>query len=81
MSAQTLLALLTQALYIVVFLLVTVTAVRRPRRASLDTALLFGVASGLVAEEWIVRMLHATVSPALAALSTNTPAGITIIKP
>src|SRR5437667_12697301 len=70
MSASTLLQVLTQALFVVVFVVVAVKAVRRPRRVTIDTALLFGVASLLVAEGWVLAVLHTKPSPLLAVLAS-----------
>src|SRR5205085_4210318 len=55
--------------FVVVFLVVALKAVRQPRRATIDTALLFGVASLLVAEGWVLAMLHSKPSPLLTALA------------
>lgn len=53
MTANQLLQFLTQALFVTVFGVVIVKAVRRPLRATVDTALLFGVTSVVIAEQWI----------------------------
>src|SRR5437763_16407241 len=63
MSANDLLGFLTQALFVLVFLVVVAIAVRQPRRATVDTALLFGVASLLVAEGWAAPLLHLRTNP------------------
>lgn len=68
MSVHSLILVLTQALFVLVFLVVAVQAVRQPRRATIDTALLFGVAALLVVEGWISPLLHLT-GPLLSALS------------
>src|SRR5437763_9445954 len=70
MSANDLLGFLTQALFVLVFLVVATKAVRQPRRATVDTALLFGVASLLVAEGWAAPLLHLRTSPLLVATSS-----------
>ena len=71
MSASTLLQFLTQALFVVVFVVVAVKAVRQPRRATIDTALLFGVVSLLVAEGWVVAALHWKPNPLLTAFLSS----------
>src|SRR5437764_4195229 len=70
MSASKLLQLLTQALFVVVFVVVALKAARQPRRATIDTALFFGVASLLVAEGWVLAMLHSKSGPLLTVLAT-----------
>src|SRR5437879_5822174 len=70
MSADTLLQGLTQVLFVAVFLVVAVTALRYPRRATIDTALLFGVLSLLVAEGWAVTAWGRTPSPALTTVAS-----------
>jgi HPt (histidine-containing phosphotransfer) domain-containing protein len=70
MSANDLLGFLTQTLFVVVFLVV-VKAVRQPRRATVDMALLFGVASLLVAEGWAAPLLHLRTNPLLVATSSG----------
>jgi signal transduction histidine kinase len=57
MSANDLLSFLPQALFVLVFLFVGAKAVRRPRRATVDTALLFGVASLVAAGVWAAPLL------------------------
>jgi signal transduction histidine kinase len=71
MSANALLSFLTQALFVLVFLVVVAKAVRQPRRATIDTALLFGVASLLVAEGWAAPLLHLRTNPLLVATSSG----------
>src|SRR5947207_811178 len=71
MSANDLLSLLTQTLFVLVFLVVVAKAVRQPRRATVDTALLFGVASLLVAEGWAAPLLHLRTNPLLVATSSG----------
>ena len=71
MSANDLLSFLTQALFVLVFLVVATKAVRQPRRATVDTALLFGVASLLVAEGRAAPLLHLRTSPLLVATSSG----------
>jgi hypothetical protein len=57
MSANDLLSFFPQALFVLVLPFVVAKAVRPPRRATVDTALLFGVASLVAAEEWAVSLL------------------------
>ena len=70
-SANDLLSFLTQALFVLVFLVVVAKAVRQPRRATIDTALLFGVASLHVADGWAAPLLHLRTSPLLVATSSG----------
>ena len=67
MSANDLLSFLPQALFILVFVVVAAKAVPWPRRATIDTALLFGVASLVVAGEWAVPLLDLRASALLTA--------------
>jgi signal transduction histidine kinase len=69
MSAQTLLRAVTQAVFLGVFILVAIDAVRRPRRATLDTALLFGALAIAIADQWIIDALHVNVDRALGAIN------------
>src|ERR671934_439584 len=71
MSVTDLLSFVPQALFVLVFLFVAAKAVRRPRRATVDTALLFGVASLLVAEGWAAPLLHLRTNPLLVATSSG----------
>lgn len=71
MTANDLLAALTQALFVLVFLVVIVQAARRPRRVTIDTALLFGVVALLVAEGSVASVLHVKLGPLLAAASSS----------
>jgi signal transduction histidine kinase len=52
MSAYALLQYLTQAIFLSIFAVVGARAVRRPRPADLDIALLFGVLSLIIALQW-----------------------------
>src|SRR5437763_9362645 len=67
MSANDLLSVLPKALFVLVFVVVAVKAVRRPWRATIDTALLFGVASLVAAGEWAVPLLDRRTSALLTA--------------
>lgn len=68
MSAISLLQFLSQLLFLIVFVVVAVKAVRQPRAATVDTALLFGAVSIIVAESWITTELHVTASHWLSAV-------------
>src|SRR5260221_2503693 len=57
MSANQLVQLLTQVLFVLVFAFVAARAVRQPRRANVDTAVLFGAVALLVVEEWASEAL------------------------
>src|SRR5688572_23739740 len=57
MSADDLLQLVTQILFVLVFLQVAIRAVRRPLRSNIDAALLFGVMSVIVTYTWISTAL------------------------
>jgi signal transduction histidine kinase len=60
-SAADLLNLVNQLLYVVVFLATLGQAVRRPRRATIDAALLFGATALIVASTWLVQALRVPV--------------------
>ena len=68
MSAISLLQFLSQLLFLIVFVVVAVKAVRRPRRATVDTALLFGAVFVIIAESWIIGELHVTAGRLLSAV-------------
>jgi signal transduction histidine kinase len=53
MSAYALLQYTTQAIFVVIFVVVGARAVRRPRTADVDIALLFGVLSLIIALQWL----------------------------
>lgn len=55
MSATQFIQWLTQALYLIIAIVVTVAAVRRPTRVHLDIALFFGVTTLIIAQGWVVR--------------------------
>jgi PAS domain S-box-containing protein len=57
MTADQLLQWLTQVLFVGVFCAAVVGAVRRPLRANVDTALLFGAAAGSIALTWVQQAL------------------------
>ena len=72
MSADQLLQLASQVLFVVVFLVVAIRAVRQPWRATVDVALLFGVASVIVAETWVLEALGTKTPPPLLAAASST---------
>src|SRR5260370_19493521 len=57
MTADQLLQGLTQVLFVGVFVVAVVSAVRRPQRANVDTALLFGAAALSIALTWVQQAL------------------------
>ncbi|HLH21183.1 MAG TPA: ATP-binding protein [Chloroflexota bacterium] len=71
MSADDFIQLVTQALYVVLFVLVAARAARRPLRANVDVALLFGTTTLIIAIGGVTTALHITPPPALAALAST----------
>jgi signal transduction histidine kinase len=69
MTASQLLQALTQITYVVIFLVVAVEAARRPRRATIDTALLFGATTIVIMIGWLTATLRLPASPALGVLN------------
>jgi signal transduction histidine kinase len=69
MSASALLQYLTQTIFVLVFLIVGARAVRRPRRADLDIALLYGVLSLIIALQWLDAVLGVRPGRYSAALA------------
>src|SRR5688572_16042865 len=69
MSADDLLQWLTQALFVLIFLVTGVRALRRPLRATIDIALFFGVLSFIIAETWATTALDVTPGRALNAFN------------
>ncbi len=67
MDANALLQALTQALFVVIFLTVAVQSVRRPLRATIDTAWLFGAVSLVIAEGLATALLDITPGRVLQA--------------
>src|SRR5947209_6661850 len=63
MRADQLVQLATQILFALIFLIVGVQALRRPRRATIDIALLFGAVVILVIEGWISEAVGGTPAP------------------
>src|SRR3954470_1956936 len=68
-SADDFIQLVTQALYVVLFVVVAVRAAHRPLRANVDVALLFGVCALVIAIGWITTALNVRPPPPLAAFS------------
>src|SRR6476661_7682295 len=58
MSALQFIQGLTQALYILISIVVTITAVRRPTRVRVDIALFFGVTTLIIAQSWASQALN-----------------------
>lgn len=70
MLAVDLIQLLSQALFVVVFLLALPPAIRHPRPATIEIAVLFGAASLNVAESWVFQAVG--VSPPRIATDVST---------
>lgn len=66
MTASTLLEILTQAPFILIFYVVAIQAARSPRRATIDTALFFGVISLVIVIDWVAEALRRSESPAVS---------------
>ncbi|HEU5316173.1 MAG TPA: ATP-binding protein [Chloroflexota bacterium] len=58
LTADQFLSFLTQAAFFLVFLLTGWSALRRPRRAAINTALFFGVIAAVVLWQWLSGVLH-----------------------
>src|SRR5579871_307422 len=69
MSANDLLQLIADVLYVLIFLVVVWRAVRQPRRASIDTALFFGVFALIIVESWAVAGLGLKVNGLLLPIT------------
>ncbi len=69
MSADLFLQYLTQALFVLITLVVVAQAVRHPTRAKVDIALFFGVTALVIAEGWAFAALGITAGAALRALN------------
>lgn len=76
MSANTLLELVTWALYVLVFVSVLIEAVRRPLRSNVDIALFFGAVALIIAEALVVRALGTPAAPSLTALVASILMGL-----
>lgn len=68
MSGIDVLQVLTDVLFLGIFIIVTHHAIRQRRRATIDTALLFGVATGLVLYTVLAVPLHLTSYTLVAGL-------------
>ncbi len=55
MSVENLIQILSDVLYVLIFLVVALQAVRRPRRATIDSALLFGATALIIIQSWIAQ--------------------------
>src|SRR5579859_543141 len=69
MQASDLIQLLSQALYVIVFLLSLVRAIRNPRPVTIEIAALFGSATVSVAFTWVALGLR--LSPPRAVTDLN----------
>lgn len=70
MSADQLLQLITQSLFVVIFVAVGIRTLRRPHGVNVNTALLFGVLSLVVAEGWVLEALDIASGRWLTAISS-----------
>jgi signal transduction histidine kinase len=71
MSADALLQLLTQTLYVAVFGVVVVGALRYRRRADVDVALLFGATALVVGQQWLAAALDLAPGSITRAITTG----------
>src|SRR3954453_23024783 len=69
MSASQFVQYLTQALYLLISLVVVRAAARRPTRARIDIAIFFGVITLIFAESWALKALGVRAGPGLTAVS------------
>jgi len=67
MSADQLLQGATQCLFVFIFIVVFINALRQPRRSTVDTALLFGAMALIIGESWALGALRLTATGVLAA--------------
>jgi GAF domain-containing protein len=65
MNAQTLVQYLSDAIFIVIFVVVGLKAIRRPNRTNADITLLFGAISAMVAESLILKAIDQPTNTAL----------------
>ncbi|HEY8597663.1 MAG TPA: ATP-binding protein [Thermomicrobiales bacterium] len=68
MSAIEFIQWLTQALYVLISIVVTITAVRHPTRVRMDIALFFGVVTVIIAQGWVFRALGIPVGRVISVL-------------
>ena len=77
MTADDLLRLLTQVIFLLIFAVVAAQAIRRPLRTNADIALFFGAAAALVGEQLVVQALglppHRVVTVAIVAVLLSLP--------
>src|SRR5436853_589975 len=71
MTADQLLQFISQAIFVVVFVVVADRTRRRPLRANVDTALLFGTVSLLVAEGWAAEVFGLAPGGMLETVSSS----------
>lgn len=71
MSANQLLQIITDVLFVLIFVAVFVQAVHKPRRATVDTALLFGAIAVIVGMSAIDGLLHITPNGLYGASLTS----------
>src|SRR5579871_4516801 len=67
MSAEQLIQILSDVLYVLIFLVVALQAILRPRRATIDSALLFGVTAAIVAQSWVSEATRAVPTHLITA--------------
>jgi GAF domain-containing protein len=67
-SASAFLQWVTQALYLLISLVVLTAAIRRPSRARVDIAAFFAVITAIIVEGWLIGALDITPGPLLNAL-------------
>ena len=71
MRADDFLQFLSQALYVLIFMVVGTKALRRPSRTNVDISLLFGAAAGLTAIEWVTNAAAVKPGHMLAAITAS----------
>src|SRR5581483_6754648 len=71
MSTDSLIQLLTQALFVLVFIVSAARLIRRPRRVDGDIALFFGAAAVLIAEQELTAVLHVVPGALVNAASSS----------
>jgi signal transduction histidine kinase/CheY-like chemotaxis protein len=69
LSADDFIQFMSQALYVLLFAVVAARAVRRPLRANVDVALLFGATALLVTIGWVSQALRLPSDPLVGAFS------------
>jgi signal transduction histidine kinase len=71
LSADDLVQILTQVLYVGIFVRVAFQAVRRPFRTNVDIALLFGAVSLVIGIQWYEAALHVGLPPLFGAIAAS----------